>query len=97
MEEPRSSIVQAPPTLLDSACPRETSASQLSGSSHLLQAADRQPVALGAELDDPLRVVPVAVLEERGALALGRHHGLELERGRRCGPEGVRHGATLLH
>ena len=44
------------------------------------QPADREPVQLGTERDDPLRVVAVAVLEERGAHALGGDHGLQLGR-----------------
>ena len=61
------------------------------------QAADRDPIALGAQRHEQLRFVAVAVLEERLPGARGVDHRLELGRGAAVESQGIRHEATLGH
>jgi hypothetical protein len=61
------------------------------------QPSDRQPLPLRTERDDPLHVVAVAELDERGAGALRGDHGLELRGRAAMKTQRSRHDATLRH
>ena len=57
------------------------------------QPPDREPDPVGSQREDPLRLVAVAELQERGARALGGDDRLELRGRTAMQSQGVRHGA----